>query len=66
MECIDQVEQTDEHEDIKERVTMYINGKHGRIGIIAPKNRPTETEISQYHRTIAEIIIENDMKKSHQ
>lgn len=66
MGCIDQVEQIDEHQDIKERVTMYIDGKHGRIGIIAPKNRPTEAEIIQYHRTIAEIIIENDKKKSHQ
>ncbi|MCY9765031.1 hypothetical protein M5X06_27200 [Paenibacillus alvei] len=63
MSCVMEGLKTEDHLDIKDQVTMYIDGKHGRIGIIVPQRKPTIEEVTQYHRTIAEIIINNT--KSH-
>lgn len=59
MSCTREALKTEDHHDIKDQVTMYIEGKHGRIGIIVPQRKPTIDEVTQYHRTIAEIIINN-------
>ncbi|MCG7320223.1 hypothetical protein [Brevibacillus laterosporus] len=49
--------------DIRERVTLWIDGKHGRIGIIAPKEKPTRKEWVELHREIANIIVQSAKRK---
>ncbi|WPS88548.1 hypothetical protein SMD22_06225 [Brevibacillus halotolerans] len=45
--------------NLDEQVTLWIDGKHGRIGVIAPKKRPTREEWVQLHREIASILVES-------
>ncbi|MEY9091406.1 hypothetical protein [Paenibacillus sp. RC84] len=45
-----------DHTDIEKRVTVFIQGKHGRIGLVVPENKPTEKEWHDLHQSIAEIV----------
>jgi hypothetical protein len=49
-------------EDVEKKVTKFIQGKHGMIGIIAPEKPPTEKEWNELHRAIAEIVINSKEK----
>lgn len=44
-------------EDIKNRVTIFIQGKHGMIGIIQPEEEMTEEESAAFHRGIAKTLL---------
>ncbi|WP_010501330.1 hypothetical protein [Paenibacillus elgii] len=48
-----------EYSKIHEKVAKYIQGIHGRIGIIVPSNKPTYEEWVDLHNTLAEIAIKN-------
>lgn len=64
MSCVQEDLKDEGIHDIQERVTIYIPGRHGRIGIIVPDHKPTIEEVTQFHRKIAEVIVNNS--KSHQ
>lgn len=49
--------------DLDEQVTLWVDGKHGRIGIIAPKEKPTREEWVKLHREIASILVESAKRK---
>jgi hypothetical protein len=53
-----------EYRGIEERVTCFIQGKHGRIGIIVPDTPPTEQEWIDLHRAIAEILVRNALNNN--
>ncbi|PJN57291.1 hypothetical protein PAEVO_40250 [Paenibacillus sp. GM2FR] len=46
-----------EVQDIKERVTKYIPGKHGLIGIVIPKCDEPTSALDDLYRTLAKIVI---------
>mgnify|MGYP002624594897 CR=1 FL=1 len=50
-------------EEIEAQVVEYIPTPHGRIGIIIPDNEPTEEQLDQLYKTIADAIIESTDKK---
>jgi hypothetical protein len=49
-------EKDDKFKDIDKRVDLYIEGGHGRIGIIVPYEKPTAEEWRIFNETISEII----------
>lgn len=44
------------YQNIEERVTCYVEGKHGRIGIIVPDEKLTIEEWKKFNEEIADII----------
>ena len=52
--------------DIKERVTKYIEGKHGLIGIVIPPCEEPTSALDDLYRTIAEIAIKQAKRKAAQ
>lgn len=46
-----------DYTDIDKKVTMYIDGKHGKIGIIFPDKEPTLEELNEFYKTIVEIAL---------
>jgi|UPI0005D12B92 hypothetical protein len=53
-------------DDIESKVTRFIQGKHGLIGIIVPSRKPTEEEWTELHRTIAEIAVKQAKEEARQ
>lgn len=48
---------------ISSKVSRYIDGKHGRIGIIVPEREPTLEEWVDLHKTLAEIAVKSAIKR---
>lgn len=44
-------------EAVKSKVSKYIQGKHGLIGIILPEKRTTDEDWKEFHKVMAEIAI---------
>lgn len=61
MQQIGEIDQICEKK-IEERVSLWIDGKHGRIGIISPENKATPEEWVWLHRKIAEIALQSAKK----
>jgi hypothetical protein len=53
-------------EEVRSRVVAYIPGIHGTIGIILPQNDPDPMDLSEIHRTVAEIRIKQAKRKAAQ
>lgn len=53
----------DDFSNIDSKVIRYIDGKHGRIGIIVPDRTATKEEWVDLHRTLAEIAVKNAMRR---
>lgn len=53
-----------DEEDLKRRVTKYIETPYGMIGLIVPPQPPTEAELRAYHKKLAEISVRSLMKKT--
>ncbi|TQS01409.1 hypothetical protein [Paenibacillus ottowii] len=49
--------------EIESKVTTYIQGKNGLIGIIIPPCEGPTNALEDLHRTIAEIAIKQAIKK---
>ncbi|GBF73133.1 hypothetical protein PA598K_01418 [Paenibacillus sp. 598K] len=63
MEAAKHIKEVDSLENIKEKVTHYIEGKEGRrIGLIVPENLPTEEELDGLYRRLAEIALRSNKK----
>ncbi|WP_256846851.1 hypothetical protein [Paenibacillus sp. Pae108] len=52
-----------EYDGIEKKVALWIEGKSCRIGLIVPDRKPTEEEIIDLHRTIAEIAIRSELRR---
>jgi hypothetical protein len=53
-----------DYSNISSKVIRYINGKHGRIGIIVQERKPTIEEWVDLHSTLAEIAVKSTMKRT--
>lgn len=42
---------------------VSIPGKHGEIRLIVPNRAPTDAEIDELHRTIAEVLLKSEQEK---
>jgi hypothetical protein len=61
------LEKDDKSKNIDKRVLLYIEGRHGRIGIIVPDRKPTEQEWKNFNETITEIIYNpNNIKENNE
>lgn len=56
----------EEQINIKDRVTKYIEGKHGLIGIVIPPCTEPTSALDDLYRTLAEIAIKQEKKKAAQ
>ncbi|MBO2943638.1 hypothetical protein JJQ72_06550 [Paenibacillus sp. F411] len=52
--------------DIKERVTKYIQGKNGLIGIVIPPCDEPTSALDDLYKTIADIAIKQAKRKAAQ
>lgn len=43
--------------NIEEQVAVWLDGKHGKIGLILPDRKPTIDEWNELHQEIAEIMV---------
>lgn len=60
-----QMQGTAESKDnLEERVSVFIEGKHGRIGLIVPESPPSAQDWVDLHRTLAIILIRNAQTKN--
>lgn len=51
-------------DDIKSEVSIWIQGKHGMIGIILPENRTTPEEREEFYKAMAIIAIRSTRRKN--
>lgn len=45
------------YSDIDKKVSFYIQGKHGKIGIVIPENEPTEEEWREFIISLVELAV---------
>ncbi|OPA80245.1 hypothetical protein BVG16_05755 [Paenibacillus selenitireducens] len=50
-------EKVNEYADIDKRVSLFIEGKHGKIGIIIPDHAPTYEEWKEFRESLVEIAL---------
>jgi hypothetical protein len=50
-------------ENLEDKVSLIIEGKHARIGLIVPETPPTAEDIQDLHRFIARMLIRNAQTK---
>lgn len=43
---------------------VRFKGKHGMINLMIPNREPTQDEIEELHRSIAEVIVNNSKQPS--
>jgi hypothetical protein len=53
----------DKYANIQDRVSFYIQGKHGKIGVIEPERKTTYEEWKRLNERMAEIIFNDYLSK---
>jgi len=51
---------------LDDKVMVSIPGKHGEIRLIVPNRNPTESELNDLYRVIAEVAIKIEQNKEEQ
>lgn len=55
--------ESDNLEEIRSKVSYYIEGKHGRIGIIPPDRKSTEEEKREFYHLMVTLAINRLQKE---